>query len=265
MTSGTIAHWLKRGWLIRVYAGVYAVGHVPTSPIARAVGAVLACGPGAALSHGSAASLWGIEKKWRQPFEVTALQTHRHDGIKAHRSHSLHPGDITTQLGVRVTTPARTLLDVAPRLTDKRLSRAVNDLLHTKFLQPNDLAEFVERSSGLTGIARLRPFVATAYTPTRSEFEDAFLRFTARYGLPTPEVNQRVAGHEVDALFRKQKLIVELDGYEFHKGRGAFESDRDRDADTLAAGHATVRITWERMNTRPAREADRLRRILAKR
>jgi very-short-patch-repair endonuclease len=226
---------------------------------------VLACGPGAALSHRSAASLWGIEKNWSEPFEVTAPGVRCHRGIKAYRSHSLKAADITTQLGVRVTTPARTLLDNGNRFSDKRLSRAVNDLLHTSYLQPNDFAEFVERSSGLTGVARLRRFVATAYTPTRSEFEDAFLRFAARHGLPTPEVNQRVAGHEVDALFRKQRLIVELDGYEFHKGRGAFESDRDRDADTLEADHATVRITWERMTETPAREAGRLRRILAKR
>ena len=107
------------------------------------------------------------------------------------------------------------------------------------------------RSSGRECAIATASAIATAYTPTRSEFEDAFLRFAARYGLPTPEVNQRVAGHEADALFRKHRLIVEpaptakpLVGYEFHKGRGAFESDRDRDADTLDAGHATVRPTW---------------------
>ncbi len=93
--------------------------------------------------------------------------------------------------------------------------------------------------------------------------EDDFLQFCERFGLPRPLVNTRVAGHEVDALFPAHRLIVELDGWEFHSDRGAFESDRDRDADTLAAGFSTLRITHERLTVTPDAEADRLRRILS--
>ncbi len=101
--------------------------------------------------------------------------------------------------------------------------------------------------------------------PTRSAWEDEFPAFCAEHGLPTPVMNTFVAGHEVDALFPNEKVIVELDSWAFHSDRGSFEGDRDRDADTLAAGHVTVRITWGRMRRQPAREADRLGAILESR
>ncbi len=101
--------------------------------------------------------------------------------------------------------------------------------------------------------------------PTRSEVEDAFLAFSAWFDLPRAEVNTRVAGYEVDALFRAECLIVELDGWEYHGTREAFEDDRERDAETLAAGFRAIRITWERLRDDPAKEADRLRAILSAR
>jgi very-short-patch-repair endonuclease len=101
--------------------------------------------------------------------------------------------------------------------------------------------------------------------PTRSEFEEAFQRFCRRFGLPKPETLATVYGYEVDALFAEQRLVVELDGWEFHSGRVAFASDRDRDADLLDFGYETVRITWERLHETPEREAARLKRILSRR
>jgi very-short-patch-repair endonuclease len=98
--------------------------------------------------------------------------------------------------------------------------------------------------------------------PTRSRFEIDFLEFCARHGLPRPLTNTRVAGREVDALFADQRLIVEVDGWEFHNDRDAFESDRERDAASLEAGYRTLRITWERLHERADAEAARLRRML---
>lgn len=112
------------------------------------------------------------------------------------------------------------------------------------------------------GSKLLAPFVATQSAPTRSELEDGFLAFCKRFSLPRPETNVYLAGYLVDAFFPEHRLIVELDGYEFHHGRIAFESDRDRDVDTLLRGLATVRITWERMQSTPDKEAGRLNRIL---
>ena len=259
-----IDYRLKTSRLIPVYAGVYAVGHLPTLPQDRAVGAVLACGPGAVLSHGSAAALWGIFQRWEMPFEVTATSAHSRRGIRVHRA-ALTRNDIRIHLGIRVTSPARTLLDNCPRLRDKALRRAVNELRLQRHLRLTELAELLERFPRNRGASRLRPFLQPPGGPTRSEFEDAFLEFAERYGLPQPLVNTRIAGREVDALFAAERVIVELDGYRFHASRERFERDRDGDAEMLAIGLATVRITWERMTRTPAREAERLLRILGAR
>lgn len=249
---------MRTGRLITEYAGVYAVGHRPELPQDRAFGALLACGEGAVLSHGSAAAVWGIFKRWEQPFEVTAPSRHRRAGIRIHQA-TLARRDVTTQIGLPVTAPARTVLDNAPRLTDKALARAVNDLRRAGYLHLADLAELLERHPAV----RLRPFVERPAGPTRSEFEDAFLAFAERFGLPRPLVNTRLAGFEVDALFPGPRVIVELDGWAFHSSRESFIGDRDRDAELLARGYRTVRITWERLIEAPEREAVRLRAILA--
>jgi very-short-patch-repair endonuclease len=264
LSLDAIKYRLKVGRLHRVFHRVYAVGHPPTSMVQRAAAAVLACGPEAALSHGSAATLWGIWKRYTIPFEVIAPSDHRITGIKSHRI-VVDPRDLTTQLGIHVTTPARTLADIAPRLTDKQLSRAVNGLLLSPFLGPNTFTEFVQHNAGLPGIARLRPFVARAHTPSRSELEDAFHVFAARYQLPDYDINTDVVGHEADVVFRDHKLIVELDGYEFHNDRQSFEQDRERDADVLdRAGRVTLRLTWDRMHEQPGKEAARIKRIAAR-
>lgn len=115
------------------------------------------------------------------------------------------------------------------------------------------------------GLRHATPFITTTDGPTRSQFEDRFLAFCERYGFSRPQINARVAGYEVDALFPQQRLIVELDGGRYHSDRRSFESDRDRDADTLAADHITIRVTWERLTQTPDHEAQRLRRIIANR
>jgi very-short-patch-repair endonuclease len=259
---GAIDYRIRRGWLIPVYTGVYAVGHRPISPIDRAAAAVLACGDGAVLSHSSAAALWGFVKRWRMPFETTARHALRRSGICVHRSRALTHADIRILLGIRVTSPARTVLDVAPTLDAKALTRMVNEGLLSNYLRHAALAELLDRQPRHPGAKRLRAFVESAAGPTRSQLEDEFLAFTRRFGLPRPEMNVRVAGYEVDALFRAERVIVELDGYSFHSSRAAFERERERDANMLAAGFETLRATWERLRRAPVREADRLQRIL---
>jgi very-short-patch-repair endonuclease len=257
-----ITYRLRTGRLIAVYAGVYALGHRPTSHVDRAAAALLACGPGAALSHGSAASLWGLDKRWEVPYEVGAPQKRRRAGITIHRV-KLERSDIRTHLGVRVTSAARTVLDIAPRLTDQALTRAVNDLRLAGHVSSTQLGEMLDRATTHAGARRLRRIVQdSAPAPTRSAFEDKFRKFAQRFGLPAPEINVRVAGREVDALFRDERVIVELDGYRYHGGRDSFELDRERDAASLEQGFATVRITWQRLGAGSAQEARRLERIL---
>ena len=245
-----------------MHSGVYAVEYVNRTPVARACAAVLACGDKALLSYGSAASLWGFFKYWDEPFEVTVPSLRKRPGIKVHRSRVLTGPDFDCQLGIPVTSPARTALDIAPRLTDARLTRVVNNGRHARLLHLDDLADVLDRNPTHPGAKRLRPFVDVPTGPTRSELEDAFVAFCKRYGLPTPVTNRTINGREVDALFPAEKVIVEIDSWEFHRFRSNFEGDRDRDADQLAGGHVTVRLTDERMKGTPDHEAERLHKIL---
>ena len=258
-----IAWRVKVGRLHRVHRGVYAVGHQPVAPLQRAGAAVLACGPGAALSHGAAMTLWGAWKRWERPFEVTVPGDRRLPGIKVHRSTTLHRRDLTTQLGIRTTTAARTIFDIAPRLTDRALTRTVNNALHSPWLTESQLAEVTARLAHLPAAKRIAPLIGLSGSPPRSGWEDEFPAFCRQHGLPAPVMGAHVQGYVVDALFPGQRLIVELDSWEFHRDPIAFRADRERDANNLAGGFNTVRITWERIHETPRKEAARLRRILA--
>lgn len=228
--------------------------------------AVLACGPHAALSHGSALTLWGIWKRWDTPFDITVAADRRPAGIRVHRVRDLDRRDVTRHHGIPVTTLARTLLDRAPRMTTKSITRAMNTGRLNGHLHLSALAEVADRHPHHPGRSKLAVVLGRATErPTRSGNEDTFPAFCERYELPVPEMSATVCGYEVDALFADAKLIVELDGWAFHSSRRSFEDDRKRDADTLAAGFATLRITAARYGQNPAREAARLHEILARR
>jgi hypothetical protein len=262
LTPKAIRWRVQTGWLIPVYAGVYAVGYVRRTPVARACAAVLACGEKAMLGHGSAAALWGFYKHWDEPFEVVAPSIRIREGIKVHRCQTLTRRDITRQLGIRVTSPARTVLDTAPRLTGRRLSRFVNDALRTPYLHVPDLADVLNRNPSHPGTKRILPYVRA---PTNSPLEDDFLEFARRYGLPTPVTNTHLLGYEIDVLYPRERVIVELDSARFHMDRDSFERDRKRDVIMLEAGIVTVRMTDDRMQHDPEEEARRLLAILAAR
>jgi hypothetical protein len=259
LSRGSIDHRLRTGGLHRVHTGVYALAYRSQTPHARMMAAVLACGPGAALSHRSAAELWGFGPPWRGAVEVTVPAQRRPPGVIVHRSLTL-ASHVATHHGIPVTTVARTLIDLAGALDDARLGRAINDAHIKRLVQLEELAELAARCRGRAS-ARVSDLLGQN-APTRSVLEDRFLAFVDRHGLPRPEVNERVAGHEVDALWREQRLIVELDGRTFHDGPAAFERDRERDAQLVAAGHRVLRITWRRLTDEPDREAARLRALL---
>jgi very-short-patch-repair endonuclease len=221
--------------------------------------AVLACGPNAALSHGSAAALWRIVPRWCSPTHVTATSDRRHPGIHIHRSPH---AETTTHYGIRVTTPARTLLDLADVLTDRALTRAVNEAQVLRLTTPEELTTLLTRHPGRR-TSRLTP--ERGATATRSYLEDDFVRFLKRHRLPLPDLNQHIAGHEVDAVYRTHHLAIELDSRQFHTTPKAFEQDRDRDADLLNAGFSTLRITDHRLKQHATKESQRLRDILRSR
>lgn len=242
-------------------------GRPAHTPLERASAAVLACGDHAVLSHEAALALWGLRRRWPKRFHVTLTRGDRRPkGITVHRATGLTRADTTIHLGVPVTSLARTVLDCAPTTPAPKRARLVNDALLSLYLTPAQLADTISRFPHHPGSAMVRPHLPTTREdePTRSGFEDDFKAFCAAHGLPRPVTNVRIGRHRVDALFPGHKLIVELDGWTFHNSKASFRADRDRDADTLAAGYATVRITEDRMK-RPDAEAERLHAILAAR
>jgi hypothetical protein len=257
-----IQYRLKHGLLHQEHRGVYSVGRPAKTALERAAAAVLACGPGAALSHQSALAMWGL-LTWPWRMHVTTASDRRPPKLAVHRSRALTPADIRTHQGIRVTSLARALLDCAPNLT--RLTRVVSDALRSPHMTHAQLADVLRRFPTHAGTKHPLPFVASTTGLTRSELEDLFRAFCKQYGLPLPLINTIVCGYEVDAVFVAERVIVELDGWAFHNDRTAFERDRNRDADLLAAGFVTVRITWQRLIERPAAEAARLHQILAMR
>ncbi len=261
-----IARLTSSGVLHHVHRNVYAVGRPPHSALERAAAAVLACGPTAALSHFPALALWGLTAWPASVRHVTVTQDRRPRGIRVHVCRTLLPRDLRTREGIRVTSLGRTVLDCAPGLSDRRLTRLVNEALRARRLNQTQLADLARRCPTHPGAPKLRRFIGPELVLTRSVFEEQFLAFCARHGLPRPLVNHSINGYEVDIYFEAEQVIVELDGWEFHKTRDAFERDRLRDADAYEAGAIpTIRITYERLRAEPAREARRLHTILERR
>jgi hypothetical protein len=263
LTAEAVKARRRNGSLVTRYWGVYAIAPARQDPQALIAAAVLAGGPTAVASHASAAWLWGFVRHYQPPPEITLPTGDRRPrAILTHRCPSLQPPDITRQRGVPTTSRARTTLDLAPRLTRKQLARLVNDALREHDLRPAALHDVLGRNPLHPGAKLLSPFLDRPHNPTNSPFEDEFLAFCRNYGLPTPEINVALNGRQVDAFFPAHGLIVECDGWHYHKDKQAFEEDRERDADHLDHGLVTVRLTKDRHDQTPDREAARFHRIL---
>lgn len=262
--SAAISYRARTARLHRVHVNVYVLGPPPGTPLEFAAAAVLACGNGAALSHSSALALWGLQPHKKGPVHVTARGQRRRPGLVVHVSGTLTAADVRLQLGLRVTSPARTVFDCAAEL-GSRLPRVIDDGRIAGLLHLAALADLAQRLNNHPGRAAIAQHLGLEAGPTRSDFELAFLAFCTRFGLPHPRINVTVAGFEADAWFARQRVVVELDGWRFHQGKTRFESDRERDAARLAVGIVTYRMTWRRLIDTPQREAQRLRAVLASR
>lgn len=258
---------LVRGrWLHRIHRGIYAVGHPRLTREGRYMAAVLACGEGAVLSHWSAAALWGILEP-REPLVAVSAPKHRraHRGVRAHWVPELHPRDRTIRDGIPVTTVPRTLLDLAALGRPRLLRRATNQADRLGWLNPRSIGDICERHRGRKGMAAFRQATAQL-TPqtrrTRSDLEIAFVALCRRFRLPEPVMNAKVQGYEVDAYFPKAKLIVELDGYEYHRTAIEFDSDRRRDAALKLTDHEVLRVSDEWLAADPAGVAETVRRLI---
>jgi hypothetical protein len=264
LSSSAIAHRIRIGMLYPVFRGVYAVGTPARHPLQRAAAAVLACGPHAGLGWSSAMSLWGFWRHWQEPFEVVVTEGDpRPTGIRVHRPRSLKRGDMRTQLGVRVTSPARTLVDLAARRTDRQFKRDVNNALHSMYLTRGALVDLIERHPNHPATNRLLYFVTTDGGPTLSDWEREFPAFCAAQHLPAPVMGVPKAGHTPDASWPQLNVVLELDSWEYHNTHFDFETDRGRDLDYHADGLLPIRITWELMIHLPDRTGAKLRKTVA--
>ncbi len=251
---GAIEVALRRGRLHPVHRGIYAVGHRRLSREGRLMAAVLACGPGAVLSHRSAAGVWGIIPHPLSLPEVTRATGWRaRDGVVQHRS-PLPADELTAVNELPLTTVPRTVLDLASMVPRQRLENVLNEIEVLQLRDTLSIPDLLERYPGRPGSVALGEILgdrAAAKGVTRRELEERFAALLEGTDLPAPRRNADVAiagrFFEVDCLWPAQRLIVELDGRAVHGTDRAFERDRERDRLLLADGWRVVRITWRQL------------------
>lgn len=174
--------------------------------------------------------------------------------VRFSRSRSLEADDIAVVRGLPVTTAARTLLDLAAVLSGDRLRTAFNEADRLGLLKKEQLIEIAGRPGGRRGMGHFRRLVVARHPDikkTKSELEVMFLDLCRRAGLPRPGVNQIVSGFEVDCSWPHERLVVELDSFEFHGSRMGFVNDVKRTNRLNRAGFRTIRISYDEICFEP--------------
>jgi predicted transcriptional regulator of viral defense system len=259
-TSEAIDHRIERGRLFRIHAGVYAVGRPELTRYGRWMAAVLSCGRGAALSHESAAVLWGIRSREGRGIELTAPGYHRRAGITVHRR-QLADGEVTRRQGIPVTAPVSTLVDLAARVP-RRLEAAVKEADKLDLTDPARLRAEVDALGGRAGVRAIRELLdRRSFTLTDSELERRFLPLACRAGLPAPLTGAWVSGFKVDFYWPDLGLVVETDGLRYHRTPEQQARDRLRDQTHTAAGLTCLRFTWAQVASEPAHVEATLRAV----
>ena len=236
------------------HEGVYTVGHPALTREGQLAAAVLAGGPGAVLSHASAAELWMLPFPKHRVIDVSVATRRERPGIRFHRP-AFAPGEITVHKSIPVTTPERTILDLAARASTDRLERLIRQAEYEHLASTASLSSCFSTHERARGSKRLRKALdlSTETTgTTRRKLERRFLAFIRRNALPRPKLNHRIELPNrtvfADAAWPRHRLIVELDSRKAHANRQSFESDRARDRDLLVAGWTTTRVTWRQLH-----------------
>jgi hypothetical protein len=257
--GGDAIDWrVRRRRFHRLHKGVYAVGHLSLTRYGYFMAAVLACGEGAALSHFSAAVLWGLLTAEGQAIHVTAEGNRVCRGVVVHRSPL--EGERLRRYGIVVTSPARTIVDLADVVPRRVLERAIDEAEYLKLDWRGAAPRRGRRGSGL--LASVLALHEPGSTRTRSELEEAFLAFCDSRGFPRPEVNFTIEGYECDFVWRDQRLVVETDGGAAHGTARARERDPIRDAELQLAGWRVIRISSMRLSRQADAVEAQLRRVL---
>jgi very-short-patch-repair endonuclease len=189
----------------------------------------------------------------------------RKPGVRVHQVRALARREIRVLNQIPVTAPARTLLDLAAELAARDLEQCIAEAYARRLARESDLRAVLRLQARHRGAAALRAWVGSDVAPalTRSEAEERLLDLIRKAGLPAPEVNVRIGPHEVDFLWRAERLVVEVDGFQFHSSRASFERDRLRDAELQAQGFRVIRVTWRQLVDQPEGLLARIAQALA--
>jgi very-short-patch-repair endonuclease len=267
-----VNHRLRSGRLMRVDRGVYALGHRELRREGHVLGAVLAAGEDAVVSHRSAAALWGL-RPWSGSFVEITVRGHRgvakRSGRRVHRCADLPPAEVTEERRVPTTTIARTLLDLAAVVPAHHLRRAVERAEQAELFDLIAVRRVLDAHPARPGCrpltALLRDFRDHGETRTRSDLEAIMLQICLDHDLPRPQVNRHDGVRESDFRWPVHRLIVEVDSWTFHgRTRAAFDGDRARDRALLRAGWRVARFTDRQILRNPAAIARELHSLLAR-
>jgi very-short-patch-repair endonuclease len=268
LSNGHIHRASKASRLRRAHRGVYAVGHKSLSKHARSLAAVLACGSGAVLSHRSAAWLWGFLPRFPSEPEVTVpSKGHRRRAIRVYRTGGMPDRDCTTLEGIPVTSATRTLFDLAGAVSARDRSRAIDRAKRTGQLDLGDLDEILAQRGGTPQAKALREALTLYRKPVydRARSELLFLDALEQENVALPVLNCWEGKWEIDAYWPAERFAVEVDGWESHGSREAFESDRLRQEEMKLAGIDCVPISARRIETDSKQVAQNIRVLLARR
>jgi very-short-patch-repair endonuclease len=265
ITARVIERRLEDGRLRALHRGVYLLGP-NRGALTYEMAAVLACGPFAALSHHPAGHIWKLlpylPKRRLQHVSVTRGNPRSRSGIRIHRT-VLSSHELTTKHNIPITTPARTVLDLASELADDHLEQAIAEAFARHRVTKAKLQALIERHPRQRGGRRLRENLGGTPALTRSRAERRLLTLIRQAGLPEPEVNARVGRWEVDLLWREHRLAVEIDGYDSHSSPRAFERDYRKNAELEAAGLRVLRVSAAQAGDQAGATLARITRQLA--
>ncbi|HEX4306746.1 MAG TPA: type IV toxin-antitoxin system AbiEi family antitoxin domain-containing protein [Solirubrobacterales bacterium] len=260
----SIEHRVASGRLHLVARGVYAVGRPELTPHGRWMAAVLVCGDGAALSHRSAAELWGIGHEEGKRIDVSIRRRSRLErpGIRVHARAKLAERSVVPRFGIPVTNPVQTLIDLATELKILKLERAVNEADKLDLVDPETLRAALDGCGGMPGVKALRTMLDRhTFRLSDSDLEVYFRPLAMAADLPLPLTKHRVLGFEVDFFFPDHDLIVEADGLRYHRTPSQQARMVKRDQVHTAAGLRVLRFTHWQIAHAPNEVTDVLRRI----
>lgn len=270
VASSRVERWTAARRLLPLYRGVYAVGHDRLTRDGHWLAAVLAAGPGAVLSHREAAALHGLRPSSRPKVDVTVAAQRRVPGVQVHRVERLEDADVTAVAGIPVTTVARTLVDLADVVPPRALRKAFDEAERSHRIDVRAIEDVLARTRTRNGdgCRRVRAVLAELATlgagVTRSDLEADFLALLDVHRIVRPTTNAWTEHMEVDACWPAARLVVELDGWDAHRTRQAFQTDRTRSNDLQAAGWTVLRFTHADVTSRSDETVERVRRALAR-